>query len=229
MSRFTREVLRKRREIQNMKNEYPPDITGTFEALNNMIVFGRLDELYNIANSDATTYDLKNPLVVEKAVFYGKQEGIFVELNTYLSLSKDDPDSPNTTLSDDPRHNLIGIWERAGRTGSGTEWVLHLANHSYDNGVWTIRAIKVDNENMVEEIEAIYVESGKDATRIGMFTALGQSITVEPTKSQYPCLIYAKASRKKLDIIENHEDSDGTEHHRGDSGSDERGDQRGSD
>lgn len=205
----TRQVLKKRREIRKMKNENPPDITGTFEALNSVQVFGRVDKLFQFLRDDTLTYDINNPLVVKRAEFYAKQKGVFVELNTYLSVIENDPyfseSPPQGTLDEDPRLNQIGIWENAGKRGSRTEWVLHLASAVADNGRWTVRPIKVNDDNMVEEVEAIYVESGKDAERV----LDAPPLPVLPNQTQYPCLALARAKRKKHNHDEHdHEDDD---------------------
>ena len=218
MIRSTRQVLKERREIRKMKNENPPDISGTFEAFNSIKLFGRVDKLYQALGTDIPTYDINKPVVVERAEFYAKQKGIFVELNTYLGSSKDDPNfslsPPLNTLQEDPRLNQIGIWENAGRMGSGTEWVLHLANYEPDNGRWTIRPTKVNDDNMVEEIEAIYVESGKDPIRVTDVNGLPG--TVLPNQTQYPCLAHAKAKRKKHNHDEHeHEDHEHEDHDHG--------------
>ena len=208
MNKSTRQVLKERREIRKMKNENPPDISGTFEALNSIQVFGRVDKLYQLLGTDIPTYDINDPLLVKRAEFYAKQKGVFVELNTYLSVREDD--IPQNTLNDDPRLNQIGIWENAGRMGSRTEWVLHLASAVADNGRWTVRPTKVNDDNMVEEIEAIYVESGKDPIRVSVLdvSILGEG-TVLPNQTQYPCLAHAKAKRKKHNHDEHdHEDDD---------------------
>lgn len=202
----TRQVLKERRDMLKMKNENPPDITGTFEALNSVQVFGRVDKLFQFLRDDTLTYDINNPLVVKRAEFYAKQKGVFVELNTYLSVIENDPyfseSPPQGTLEEDPRLNQIGIWENAGKRGSRTEWVLHLASAVADNGRWTLRPIKVNDDNMVEEVEAIYVESGKDAARI-----VGDS-SVLPNQTQYPCLALARAKRKKHNHDEDHHEDD---------------------
>ena len=60
-----------------------PDISGTFEALNSIQVFGRVDKLYQLLGTDIPTYDINDPLLV-KSEFYAKQKGVLWN-NTYLS------------------------------------------------------------------------------------------------------------------------------------------------
>ena len=169
-----------------MKN--PPYIGGTFEALKSIKVFGRVDRLFAAFGTDENTYDLNNPLVIPKCEFYAKQVGCFVEINTNLGFSLDAEFT--NSLSDDPRLNIIGIWENSGKNGSKPEWVLSTASHKVNNGRWTIRPTKVDEDNTVQEIDAIYVESGKDHVRVGGFVGA----PVFSNETQYPCLAQVKAT-----------------------------------
>ena len=195
MNRDDRQALKKMREMIKKRAENPPDISGTFLSINNVKCFGLVDELslsqyYELIGGVEKAYVLEEPIVIPKAEFYAKQHDRFVELNRQLTFNPQQELVNN--LNQDTSKNLIGVWERVGWNGINMEWNLHLADNSVDNGRWIVKPLKINNENKVLEIEAIYVESGNDLQN----------------PLQRPCVVLAKGQRKEEEEPHDHSEHD---------------------
>ena len=195
MNRDDRQALKKMREMKKKRNENPPDISGTFLSINDVKCFGLVDELslsqyYELIGGVEKAYVLEDPIVIPKAEFYAKQHDRFVELNRQLTFNPQQELVNN--LNQDTSKNLIGVWERVGWNGINMEWNLHLADNSVDNGRWIVKPLKINNENKVLEIEAIYVESGNDLQN----------------PLQRPCVVLAKGQRKEEEEPHDHSEHD---------------------